>query len=78
MRIWANGSSLLKLNCDKALHHLDWQANWDFFTTIEQTTNWYRNFYENHSSAERILDYSIQQIKFYTEAAKSRGFSWVK
>ena len=23
-------------NCDKVLHHLDWQATWDFVTTIEQ------------------------------------------
>jgi hypothetical protein len=28
-----NESGLLKLNCDKALHHLRWRAAWDFDVT---------------------------------------------
>jgi hypothetical protein len=39
-------SGLLKLNCDKALHFLQWKATWDFEETVSKTVLWYRHFYE--------------------------------
>ena len=38
-------AGLLKLNCDKALHHLNWHANWDFETTVRETALWYKRYY---------------------------------
>ena len=29
-------SGLLKLNCDKALHHLKWRAIWNFEQTVQE------------------------------------------
>ncbi len=58
-----NESYLLKLNCDKALHHLNWEAKWEFHTTVRETTVWYKKFYEGAS--ENMYEFSINQIKKY-------------
>lgn len=63
-------SFMLHLNCDKALHHLKWHAILDFETTVQMTTEWYRNFYANPKD---ILLFSQNQIQAYTDIAnKSR------
>ena len=41
-------SSLLKLNCDKALHMLRWHAVWEFERTLSETLSWYKNYYVDH------------------------------
>ena len=69
-------SGLLKLNCDKALHHLSWQATWDFEDTVRETAFWYKRFYENTSKS--IADFSLSQIAAYVEAAKLKGISWAQ
>ena len=53
-------SGLLKLNCDKALHHLGWQAAWNFEVTVRETALWYKRFYENKT--ESITEFSLKQI----------------
>lgn len=55
-------SVLLKLNCDKALHHLNWQAILSFSETVRMTAEWYRSYYENPS---KIRDITFSQIKEY-------------
>jgi CDP-glucose 4,6-dehydratase len=67
-------SGLLKLNCDKALHHLGWQAVWGFEDTVRETALWYKYFYENPSAS--IADFSLKQIASYVDAAKLQGISW--
>ena len=69
-------SGLLKLNCDKALHHLGWQATWDFEDTVRETVLWYKRFYENPS--ESVAEFSVQQITSYVERARLRGVSWAQ
>ncbi|GJL81761.1 MAG: CDP-glucose 4,6-dehydratase [marine bacterium B5-7] len=67
-------AGLLKLNCDKALALLDWQATLEFDETIEMTANWYRAFYSrDHQS---IVDTSREQIQSYCNLARQRGSSW--
>ena len=67
-------SGLLKLNCDKALHHLGWRAIWDFDTTVKETALWYRRYYERrHSSIDGV---SLQQIMNYAIEAKKQGLAW--
>jgi len=67
-------SGLLKLNCDKALHHLRWQAVWDFRATVRETVLWYRHYYE-HSDAS-IADFSLRQISAYMARAREQELAW--
>lgn len=69
-------SGLLKLNCDKALHHLGWQAAWDFEVTVRETVLWYKYFYNNPSKS--IADFSLEQIASYINAAQLKGISWAQ
>jgi len=55
-------SGLLKLNCDKALYHLRWQANLSFQETVRMTADWYRSYYENPSTIRAV---TIAQIREY-------------
>lgn len=59
-------STLLKLNCDKALFYLGWQAVLGFEETVELTATWYNLYYKNPNS---ILDVSINQINLFTSIA---------
>ncbi len=69
-------SSLLKLNCDKALHHLRWSAAWDFEATVRATVLWYRRFYEAPQTS--IAEFSLGQIEDYVSQAQQRGLLWAK
>jgi len=67
-------SGLLKLNCDKALHHLGWRAIWDFDATVRETALWYRRYYEDPQTS--IRDFSLQQIAAYVTEAQRKGLAW--
>ena len=66
-------SGLLKLNCDKALHELNWRAVMDFEETVSMTAEWYKSFYLDQTT---ILDFTNSQLEKYTDLAKSRGLDW--
>ncbi len=66
-------SGLLKLNCDKALHHLNWHAVMGFEDTVRMTAEWYDEYYKNPSE---IFDCTRNQIINYTQIAKQKGLSW--
>lgn len=68
-------SGLLKLNCDKALHYLNWHAVMGFEDTVKMTADWYRTYYKK---PESISDLTNGQIVAYTEMAKTRGLEWAK
>ena len=55
-------SGLLKLNCDKAIHHLRWQAILSFQETVRMTAEWYRSYYENPST---IREVTLAHIREY-------------
>lgn len=63
-------AGLLKLNCDKALHTLDWQATLNFKETAQWTAEWYRTYYEK--GAEVASDITEKQIIEYMLLAKHR------
>lgn len=66
-------SGLLKLNCDKALHYLKWEAVMDFDQTIRMTTEWYKSFY----SAQRpIIEVTREHINQYTKIARQKKVKW--
>ena len=68
-------SDLLKLNCDKALQYLQWQAVLPFQETVRLTAEWYRSYYENPS---RIRDVTLSQIREYESYARDKGMMWVR
>lgn len=67
---------LLKLNCDKALHHLSWRAVWNFSETVRETALWFRNYYGGAKGS--MHDISLQQIKSYSTSAGERGLAWAR
>jgi len=66
-------SGLLKLNCDKALHYLNWHAVMGFKDTVRMTAQWYGAYYQNPS---KISNYTRNQITDYTLIANQKGLSW--
>jgi len=68
-------SDLLKLNCDKALHHLNWRAVMGFEETVKMTAEWYRSYYQEPSSIGATTE---AQIKQYTTLAKQQRLKWAE
>lgn len=68
-------SGLLKLNCDKALHYLHWNAVMGFEDTVGMTAEWYKSYYQ---ASTDILDITKMQIEAYSEIAKNQGLQWAK
>ena len=66
-------AGLLKLNCDKALALLKWQATLDYKDTIKFTSEWYYDHYQNN---EDMMAKTIQQISGYENIAKSKLLKW--
>ena len=57
-------SSLLKLNCDKALHILKWKPKMSFEDSASATVKWYKNFYD---SKKDIKEFTLSQIEEYED-----------
>lgn len=66
-------SGLLKLNCDKSLHYLDWHAVMGFEDTVRMTAEWYRAYYHQPS---QIAATTNAQIAAYMAIAKQHGLEW--
>ena len=66
-------AGLLKLNCDKSLALLKWQATLDYQDTIKFTSEWYYDYYKNSSD---MMAKTIQQISEYEVIAKSKSLKW--
>jgi len=66
-------ATLLKLNCDKALHYLGWLPTLRFKETVKMTMNWYENFY---FKKENIWGFTIDQIKEYEAIASNQNIAW--
>lgn len=68
-------SGLLKLNCDKALELLKWNAVLTFDETIKFTVNWYKDYHENKLTTKVI---TTTQIIEYEKIAKERKLNWAQ
>jgi CDP-glucose 4,6-dehydratase len=69
-------STLLKLNCDKALQILQWNAILNFKETVSMTGKWYQAFYDQGPSV--IPEVTSGQIKEYCERATRLNLSWTR
>lgn len=68
-------AGLLKLNCDKALFFLKWQANLEYKDTIKFTSEWYYDFY---NSDNNMFDKTLEQISEYEAMAITKGLMWTE
>ena len=68
-------AGLLKLNCDKALFCLKWDATLGYFDTVKMTAEWYSDYYLNPFD---LLKKTNHQIEEYISIAVKRGSSWAK
>jgi len=68
-------AGLLKLNCDKALFYLKWQANLEYKDTIRFTSEWYYDFYKNDAD---MMQKTLSQIDEYESMAQERGLAWTE
>ena len=67
-------AGLLKLNCDKALFHLKWEANLTYNECVEMVGNWYYQYYKLKSDMYALTQ---QQIQTYEKLAKERHLVWI-
>ena len=68
-------AGLLKLNCDKALFFMKWQANLEYRDTIKFTSEWYYDFY---NSDKNIFNKTLEQISEYENMAKEKELNWTE
>lgn len=68
-------AGLLKLNCDKALFYLKWQANLQYDETIKFTGEWYYDFYK---SPKNMYQKTLEQIAKYEDKASEKGLLWME
>lgn len=68
-------AKLLKLNCDKALFHLKWQATLDYRLLTEFTGSWYSRFYGKQTD---MLRYTLDQIHTYEKVAQKKALEWTQ
>jgi len=68
-------AGLLKLNCDKALFHLQWKPVLEFADTAQFTGSWYNAFY--NGKKQDMYHYTAQQIAAYENKARQKQLSWV-
>lgn len=69
-------AGLLKLNCDKALFHLKWEATLNYKQCIKMVSEWYYDFYNTSGSDMRAL--TSQQIADYCQHAADLNLKWSK
>ena len=67
-------AKLLKLNCDKALALLKWQAILQFQDIIDFIIDWYKAYY----SSESMFEITSNQIELYTQKAIEQELQWTK
>ncbi len=68
-------STLLKLDCEKALDRLSWKSTMDFKQTISFTSDWYKEYLNDNNN---IKDLSINQILEFCELAKTKKIKWAQ
>lgn len=61
--------NVLKLNCDKAYSYLNWSCVMDLESTVKNTVDWYKAFYNKSFD---MYDYCISQIIEYGSKHESK------
>ncbi|MDE1326600.1 CDP-glucose 4,6-dehydratase [Vibrio aestuarianus] len=66
-------AGLLKLNCDKALFNLKWEATLNYKQCIKFVSEWYYEFYLNRKN---MMEFTTKQINEYYQIAKEKKLAW--
>lgn len=66
-------AGLLKLNCDKAMFYMKWEANLSYAETVEFISYWYKVYFDG---AKDLSFVTLDQLAKYEALAKNRGRSW--
>lgn len=69
-------AGLLKLNCDKALFHLRWEANLLYAECVRFVSEWYFDYYKTKTSD--MYAKTLSQIEQYEHFATAKEFTWIK
>ena len=65
-------ANLLFLNSEKARDQLYWKPVWSFQESIKNTSNWYKNWFEN----KNVI--SLFQLESYIIDAKNKTLKWTE
>ena len=68
-------AGLLKLNCDKALFHLRWEANLAYDECVKLVSEWYYGYYKQGADMYQL---TLKQIEEYEASARERNLIWTK
>ncbi|MBI3632688.1 MAG: CDP-glucose 4,6-dehydratase [Candidatus Vogelbacteria bacterium] len=68
-------AGLLKLNCDKALFHLQWEPTLDYSETIRLLGDWYKTFYRAKGDMYAL---TLDQIASYENRGAERKRIWAQ
>jgi len=68
-------AGLLKLNCDKALFHLRWEANLAYTECVRFVSEWYYKYYRESADMYALTQ---AQIEEYETIAAEQGLVWTK
>lgn len=66
-------AGLLKLNCDKAMFYMKWEANLSYAETVEFISYWYKVYFDGAKDLSLV---TLDQLAKYEALAKNRGRSW--
>ena len=66
-------AGLLKLNCDKALFNLRWEANLSYKECVKMVGVWYYSFYKMEKDMYKL---TLDQITQYEDLAMKRDLIW--
>jgi CDP-glucose 4,6-dehydratase len=66
-------AGLLQLNCEKSYSLLKWEPTLSYAKTVEFTSKWYSNFYENKID---MKTFTTEQIENYQDLAAKKGLKW--
>jgi CDP-glucose 4,6-dehydratase len=66
-------AGLLKLNCDKALFNLRWEANLSYQECVKMVGEWYYSFYKMEKDMYKL---TLDQITQYEDLAMKRDLIW--
>jgi CDP-glucose 4,6-dehydratase len=68
-------AGLLKLNCDKALFHLQWTGTLHYRECVQLVSDWYYAFYRDGGDMAALTQAQIGQ---YEQAAQQRDLAWTR
>jgi CDP-glucose 4,6-dehydratase len=68
-------AGLLKLNCEKSYTLLNWEPTLTYEKTVEFTSKWYFNYYQNKID---IKSFTTEQIEKYEKIAIEKKIKWAQ